>query len=129
MWLVFFFFFFFFFFFNPLFKTEHLGTLNMLNSQKTCTTALESIPMIWKISVLVCLKFYECLLTHWLPMTTILFVIRRIYSDNFNCHYLRNEKKFWMFCCISESYIKWSTISKKRWPSNIMYLRDCERCG
>ena len=35
-------------------------------------------------------KSYDCLLTHSLPMISILLVIVRIYGNKFKCNYLRN---------------------------------------
>ena len=40
------------------------------------------------------LKSYECLLTHWLPMTKILFSIVAIYSNQFRYSFLWIEKAF-----------------------------------
>ena len=37
------------------------------------------------------------MLTHWLPMTSILFVIGRFYSNQFKCNYLRNRIAFSQF--------------------------------
>ena len=42
-------------------------------------------------------KSYRCLLTHWLPMTIILFKIVRISHFWFKCNYLKNEKIFGNF--------------------------------
>ena len=43
---------------------------------------------------------WECLLTHWLPMTSILFVIVRICRSLFKRNYLKNEKVFPTFLLI-----------------------------
>ena len=40
----------------------------------------------------VIISFIE-VLTHWLPMTSILGIIGRISRNRFNCSYLRNQKK------------------------------------
>ena len=37
------------------------------------------------------LKYYHCLLTHWLLMTNILFGIGRIYLNQFKCNHLKNK--------------------------------------
>ena len=37
-------------------------------------------------------KYYDCLLTYWLPMTSILFLIETIYCNLFKCNYLRIKK-------------------------------------
>ena len=43
------------------------------------------------------LKSYDCFLRHWLPMTSILFLIRRVYWNQFACNYLRNKTLFLNF--------------------------------
>ena len=43
------------------------------------------------------LKSYGCFLTHWLPMTSILFKVVRICSSLIKCNYLKNGKKFSAF--------------------------------
>ena len=50
--------------------------------------------MICKISHLLKLEILRCLLTHWLPMTRILFGIVRICSSLFKCNYLKNGNLF-----------------------------------
>ena len=37
-------------------------------------------------------KYSDCFLTHWLPMTSILFLIETIYCNIFRCNYVRNKK-------------------------------------
>ena len=73
--------------------------------------------MVWKISPL--LKFEICglFLTHWLPMTSILFGIVRICSFLFKCNYLKNKKFFGIFYFIYGIYIKFKIFLKKRWLS------------
>ena len=44
-----------------------------------------------------CGKSKDCLLTHWLPMKSILFLIETIYRNIFTCNYLRNKKIFPIF--------------------------------
>ena len=39
-------------------------------------------------------KYWDCLLIHWMPMTSILFLIQTIYCKMFWCNYLR-KRKFW----------------------------------
>ena len=39
-------------------------------------------------------KYSDCFLTHWLPMTSILFLIETIYCNIFRCYYLTNKKTF-----------------------------------
>ena len=41
----------------------------------------------------------DCLFTHWLWMTSILFLTEAIYCNIFRCHYLRNQKYLLNFFC------------------------------
>ena len=59
-------------------------------------TSLEKCPSYWY------LKSQDCLLTHWLPITSILFVIRTIYRNQFKCNYLRK----WFYLLFFASYLK-----------------------
>ena len=42
-------------------------------------------------------KSWDILLTHWLPMTSILCLIDTIYCHIFKCNYLRNKRVFLNF--------------------------------
>ena len=42
-------------------------------------------------------KSWDCLLTHWLPMTSILFLTEATYCNIFIYNYVRNEKYFLIF--------------------------------
>ena len=42
-------------------------------------------------------KYYECLLTRWFPMTSILVLTETIFWNIFRCNYLRNKKLFLIF--------------------------------
>ena len=42
-------------------------------------------------------KSQDCLWTHWLPMTSILFLIETFYCNIFRCNYLENKKFFCIF--------------------------------
>ena len=44
------------------------------------------------------LRFYDCLITHWLETRTILVVIERIYRYKFKSNYLKNYKPFPLLC-------------------------------
>ena len=61
-------------------------------------------------------------LTHWLVIKSIVFLIETIRSNIFRCNYLRNKKYFLFFFCLLEIDIQFSTFSKKRWPSKLMYF-------
>ena len=67
-------------------------------------------------------KYQDCLLTHWLLITSILFLLETVYSKIFRCNYLRKEKHFVNFFGILEISIQCSTFSKKRWPSFRTYF-------
>ena len=68
------------------------------------------------------MKFYDCLLTRWLPTTSILVVIERIYCYKIKYNYLNNQKLFLFFfffsCCycIFGIYVKLHCFEKK-WAS------------
>ena len=51
----------------------------------------------WKKFLLVYAKSKNCLLSHWLLMTSMLFSIETIYCKIFRCNYLENEKPFLFF--------------------------------
>ena len=62
------------------------------------------------------------LLTHWLPLISILFLTKTIYRNIFRCNYLRNKKYFLNFCL---HFLNWDSISKfskKKLPSYLMYF-------
>ena len=60
------------------------------------------------------LRFQDCLLTHWLPTTSILVVIGRIYRYQFKWNYLKNHRLFALhFFYIISSYMKFSMFWKK----------------
>ena len=42
-------------------------------------------------------KYSDYFLTHWLPMTSILFLIETIYWKIYRCNYLTNKKVFFNF--------------------------------
>ena len=62
-----------------------------------------------------CAQFSDCLLTHWLPMTSILFLTDAIYCNIFRCNYLRNEKIFLNFVFLDFLNLDWilSIFEKK----------------
>ena len=62
-------------------------------------------------------KSWDCLLTHWLPMKSILFLIERFQGYKFRWIFLRNKKLFFIFCCFFHVWLKLGTFWKKRWPS------------
>ena len=48
--------------------------------------------LIWIMSPLVSGEILAVLLTHWLPMASILFKVVRICNSQFKCNYLKNKK-------------------------------------
>ena len=76
---------------------EHPFTVNMLNSPKLLSNMHETTSIIFfhhssawfgKYLRSWYVKSYGCFLTHWLPMTIILFKIVRICRPGFKCKYL-----------------------------------------
>ena len=57
--------------------------------------------------------FFRLKLTCWLPTTSILVIIRRIYRYQLKWNYLQNYKHFLIFYCISGIFINFGTFSKK----------------
>ena len=76
-------------------------------------------------------KSKNCLLTHWLPMTSILFLIEAFYYNVFRCSYLKNKKLFLNYLCIFQTYIKFWKFSTKDDPRSLCFseITDSERCG
>ena len=67
-------------------------------------------------------KSYDCLLTHWLPLASIVFLTEAIYWKIFSCNYLGNEKyslNFFLNFLYLDSILN---IFKKKWPSHLMYF-------
>ena len=78
------------------------------------------------------LKFQDCLLTGWLPNTSILVVIERIYRCQFKSNYLKNHKLFpEFFLAFLESTLNFQCSEKNNEPhrSNISEVIDSERCA
>ena len=79
-------------------------TSNMVNGPKHCWNLNDGTFTIfidplegksgWKIVSDSYAKYYDCLLTHWLSMTSILFLIETIYCNIFRCNYLTKKKTF-----------------------------------
>ena len=61
-------------------------------------------------------KSQNCLLTHWLLITSILFWIVIIYSTVFRCKYLRNEKYLLNFFLLSVNLDSILKICKRNEP-------------
>ena len=96
---------------SPL--SEDPLTSNMVNGPKHCWNLNESTftifidhcqgnsvgtsPSEWSA------KYYDCFLTCWLPMTSIVFLIETIYSNIFTWNYLRNKKLLRIFLYFGHS--------------------------
>ena len=56
----------------------------------------------------------DCLLIHWLPITSSVFLLETIYSINFRCNYLRSGKYLINFFSIFKIKIHSWQFSKKK---------------
>ena len=93
---------------------ENPSTINMVNVQKHCSNMHHStfirlighcqVKWLGKSLSYWHSKCWDCLLRHWLPMKSILFLIERIQRYQFRCNYLRKKKHFFsIFYCIFQS--------------------------
>ena len=60
---------------------------------------------------------WDWLLTQWLPMKSIVFLIETISRYEFRCNYLRNKKLFINFWLHFWNLYQILNILKKSWPS------------
>ena len=77
-------------------------------------------------------KYSDCLWTHWLPMTSILFLVETIYCNIFRCNYLWKKKHFFHFFLHSRNFHLILNIFKKeddRHSWCIFELRYFEKGG
>ena len=122
--------------------SEDPSTRNMANGPKHCWSLNSSTFVIFidhceRNSVVKSLswwyeKYKDCFLTHWLPMTSILFLIETIYRNIFRCNYLENNRNFHNFLFHLGNLDSTLNILKKkddphRWC--IFELTDFEKCG
>ena len=106
--------------------SENLSTSTKVNRPKHCSKLNDSTFTIftdpWKgnpgLKILSewYAKSYNCLLTHWLLMTSILFLTEAIYCNLFRCFYLTKEKYFLNFFLQFLNLDSIFTFSKKIWP-------------
>ena len=90
--------------------SEDASTINMVNRLKHSSKLNGSTFTIfidpcegnsgWKSLFDWYAKSWNCLLAHWLPMTSILFLTEPIYCNIFRYNYLRNKKQYLIFLCI-----------------------------
>ena len=88
--------------------------------------------MIWKYLSYSNFKSEGWLLTHWQPITSILFRIVRICRSLFTCNYLKNEKLFLSFFVpFMESTLNFKHLHKKKdRPSQcISEITACQGLG
>ena len=71
------------------------------------------------------MRLKDCLITHWLPATSILVVIERIYRHWFKSNYLKNDKFFARF---SFSFTSLGVNNfRNRWPIRlILFSEHCK---
>ena len=69
-------------------------------------------------------KSEDFLLTHWLLMISILFLVQTIQWKQFRCIYRKNKKLFLNFFVHFSNLHQILNIFKKRWPSYLMYFRN-----
>ena len=69
-------------------------------------------------------KSSDVLLRHWLPMTSILFLVETIQCKQFRRIYLKNKKLFVNLCMHFWNLRQILTIFKERWPSWFIYFRN-----
>ena len=69
-------------------------------------------------------KSWDCFLTYWLLIKSILFFIGTIQRYQFRCNYLRNKKFFIIFLLhFWNLFYILDILKKKRWPSQLLYFR------
>ena len=65
--------------------------------------------------------FWDCLLTYWHPMTSILSTQKRVFDTTISNAIISKSKNFFrIFFCISGIYIKVGILWKKRWRSDVI---------
>ena len=122
--------------------SEDPSTSNMVNGAKHCWNLNESTFTVfihpcagksgWKCLSEQYQKSYDCLLTHCLPLRSILFLIEAIYPKIFRCNYLRNENFFLSFRFHFQNLDYILNISKKKDDPHSRYifqLMDSEKRG
>ena len=69
--------------------------------------------MSWKKSLLSTCKISGCLLAHWLPMTSILYLIERIWRYQLRCNYLIKKNAAQFFASFLKSRWNFECLEKK----------------
>ena len=109
------------------------STSNMVNVENHCTNLHHStfirfndhsqINWVGKSLSYWDAKSWCCLLTHWLPMESIQFLIETIWRYQFRCNDLRKTKYFLIFFLHFWNVDQILNISKNNWPSQPLYFR------
>ena len=113
--------------------SEDPSTSNMVNRPKHCWNIIDSTATIFinhcennsvgKSLSQANAKYWDILLTHRLPMKSILFLIDTIYCNIFRCNYLKKKKIFsQFFVAFWKSRFNLEHLQKKRWLSYLMYF-------
>ena len=117
---------------------ENLFTVNLLTDPKHYwnlhdSTLILLFTSFWDelISDILGLFVYRW---HWLPITSILAIIRRISRNLFLCNFLKKQKPFVKILLYFPNLHKISNISKKKnskkqeWQKQIYILHDVKVC-
>ena len=110
-------------------------TSNIVNGCKLCwspndssfTIFIDHCEGIWveKSSSSWLANSWYWLLTHWLPMKGILFLIETIYCNQIHMHLSQKKRIFsHFFPPFSKPILNLKNFEKKRWTSYLMYFRN-----
>ena len=115
--------------FNTLLKhsSRSFNPWNIFNNQKKFQNQMSQLRQnvtnvllgLWNVCLSISAYFsvFLSILTRWLPTTSILVVIGRIYRYQFKWSYLKKQKHFVIFYCIFGIYIKFWRFWEKKWAS------------
>ena len=102
--------------------SEALSTSNMLNGVRHCLNLYNSTfnilidqyewNLVGKSLSWWYVKSSDCLLTHWLPIARILFLIGTIWGNQFRCNYLKKSFSNW-FSSLLKSRLNFEHYEKK----------------
>ena len=102
------------------------STSNMVNVPKHCWNLLQStfiifidtyeVNRVWKRGSYWHYKCWDCLLIHWLPMKSFLFLIETIWRYQFRCNYLRKKTFPQFFAAFFKYILKFKYFEKKDDP-------------
>lgn len=78
--------------------------------------------MSWNMSLLLRSEMLHFFCYHWVLMTSIVVIIRRISHNQFKFKYLRTQNCFFQILSRFWNLNKFLNIPKKRWVSQLKYL-------